>query len=160
MMFQMVRDNSKSEPASADAIVTQLLHYHMPLLYFVCNHLIDVCFEIYVMMSSDLYGTCSSADVIVMFHTNSNLPHSHGTQNVHNCNPFGNIATVAVSCKTSDHADIVYSICNIFHFICIPTGKIVSKTPLIRTQARGPFSDPQSNAILTRPSTPRLLETV
>ena len=31
--------------------------------------------DIYVMMSSDLYGTCSSADVIVMSHTNSNLPY-------------------------------------------------------------------------------------
>ena len=31
--------------ASADIIVTQLLHYHMPLLYFVCNHLIVVLFS-------------------------------------------------------------------------------------------------------------------
>ena len=33
---------------------------------------IDVCIDIYVMMSSDLYGTCSSTDVIVMSRTNSN----------------------------------------------------------------------------------------
>ena len=37
---QMVRDSSKNALASTDAIVTQLLRYHMPLLYFVCNHLI------------------------------------------------------------------------------------------------------------------------
>ena len=37
---QMVRDSSKKAVASADVIVTQLLCYHMPLLYFVCNHLI------------------------------------------------------------------------------------------------------------------------
>ena len=43
--------------------------------------LIDVCTDIYVMMSSDLYGTCSSANVIVVSHTNSNLPHRC------NCNP-------------------------------------------------------------------------
>ena len=36
--------------------------------------LIDVCIDIYVMMNSDLYGTCSSTDVIVMSCTNSNLP--------------------------------------------------------------------------------------
>ena len=35
-----------------------------------------------------------SADVIVMSHTNSNLP--YGTQRGHNCNPFGNVATVSV----------------------------------------------------------------
>ena len=28
--------------ASMDVIVAQLLHYHMPLLYFVCNHLIII----------------------------------------------------------------------------------------------------------------------
>ena len=50
------------------------------------------------MMSSDLYGTCSSSDVIVMSRTNSNL--SYGTQYGHNCNQFGNIATVTASCKT------------------------------------------------------------
>ena len=53
---------------------------------------IDVCTDIYVTMSSDLYGTCSSADVIVMSRTNSNLP--YGTQCGCNCNPFGNIATL------------------------------------------------------------------
>ena len=37
---QMVRDSSKNALASADVIVTQLLRYNMPLLYFVCNHLI------------------------------------------------------------------------------------------------------------------------
>ena len=37
---QMVRDSSKNTLASVDVIVTQLLRYHMPLLYFVCNHLI------------------------------------------------------------------------------------------------------------------------
>ena len=30
----------KNALARADIIVTQLLRYHMPLLYFVCNHLI------------------------------------------------------------------------------------------------------------------------
>ena len=37
---QMVQDSSKNALASVDVIVTQLLRYHMPLLYFVCNHLI------------------------------------------------------------------------------------------------------------------------
>ena len=37
-----------------------------------------------------------------------------------NCNPFGNVATVTLQCVVQDvalvdHADIVYSICNIFH---------------------------------------------
>ena len=36
---QMVRDSSKNALARLDVIVTQLLRYHMPLLYFVCNHL-------------------------------------------------------------------------------------------------------------------------
>ena len=39
---QMIRDSSKNALASADVIVTQLLRYHIPLLYFVCNHLIGV----------------------------------------------------------------------------------------------------------------------
>ena len=117
--------------------------------------LIDVCTDIYVMMSSYLYGTCSSADVIVMSCTNSNLlrgcncnPYIGGSRGVcwhmpplqkpilsfsHTFSlksahvggqnppkmgphpPYGkswirpchNIATVS--------ADIVYSICNIFH---------------------------------------------
>ena len=30
----------KNALASVDVIVTQLLHYHLSLLYFVCNHLI------------------------------------------------------------------------------------------------------------------------
>ena len=30
----------KNALASTDIIVTQLLRYHMPLLYFACNHLI------------------------------------------------------------------------------------------------------------------------
>ena len=33
----------KNALASVDVIVTQLLRYHMPLLYFVCNHLISLC---------------------------------------------------------------------------------------------------------------------
>ena len=37
---QMVRDSSKNALASADIIVTQLLRYHMPLLYFVYKQLI------------------------------------------------------------------------------------------------------------------------
>ena len=37
---QMVRDSLENALASTDVIVTQLLRYHMPLLYFVCNHLI------------------------------------------------------------------------------------------------------------------------
>ena len=37
---QMVRDSSKTALASVDAIVTQLLCYNMPLLYFICKHLI------------------------------------------------------------------------------------------------------------------------
>ena len=32
----------KNALASTDVIVTQLLCYHMPLLYFICNHLITV----------------------------------------------------------------------------------------------------------------------
>ena len=36
---------------------------------------IDVCVDIYVMMSSDVFGTCSCLDIIVMSHTNSNLPY-------------------------------------------------------------------------------------
>ena len=31
----------KNALASMDVIVTQLLRYHMPLLYFICNYLID-----------------------------------------------------------------------------------------------------------------------
>ena len=63
--------------------------------------IIDVCIDIYVMMSSDLYGTCSNVDVIVMSRTNSkeDVIVTH------------NIATVS--------ADIVYSICNIFHYISV-----------------------------------------
>ena len=37
---QMVRDSSKNALARMDIIVTQLLRYHMPLLYFICTHLI------------------------------------------------------------------------------------------------------------------------
>ena len=51
-------------------------------------------------MSSDLYGTCSSPDVIVMSRTDSYLP--YGTQCRRNA--------------LTDHADIIYSICNIFHW--------------------------------------------
>ena len=43
---QIVRDSSKNALASADIIVTQLLRYHMPLLYFVCNHLIFLFYEL------------------------------------------------------------------------------------------------------------------
>ena len=32
----------KNALASTDVIVTQLLHCHMPLFYFVCNHLIGL----------------------------------------------------------------------------------------------------------------------
>ena len=37
-----------------------------------------------------------------------------------NCNPFGNVATVTSQCVVQDvalvdHADIVYSVCNIFN---------------------------------------------
>ena len=39
----------KNALASADVIVTQLLCYHMPLLYFVCNHLV------YIFLQSDMY---------------------------------------------------------------------------------------------------------
>ena len=39
---QMVRDSSKNALASADVMVTQLLHYQMPLFYLVCNHLIYI----------------------------------------------------------------------------------------------------------------------
>ena len=39
------------------------------------DYVIDVCVDIYVMMSSDLYGACNSVDVIVMSRTNSNLPY-------------------------------------------------------------------------------------
>ena len=49
--------------------------------------------DIYVMMSADLYGTCSSAGVIVMSHTNSNL--LYRTKCRRNCNQFSNVATVA-----------------------------------------------------------------
>ena len=42
---------------------------------YMGQKIIDVCVDICVMMSSDLYGTCSSADVIVMSRTNSNLPY-------------------------------------------------------------------------------------
>ena len=54
-----------------------------------CGTLImDVCINIYVMMSSDLYGTCRHSLC-------GTLSHAHGC----NCNPFGNVATVK-SCKT------------------------------------------------------------
>ena len=46
---------------------------------------INVCIDIYVMMSSDLYGTCRHC----LYGTLSHL-----VQRRHNCNPFGNIATV------------------------------------------------------------------
>ena len=46
---------------------------------------IDVCVDIYVMMSSDLYGTCSNVDIIVMSRTNSNQ--LYGTQRGCTCNP-------------------------------------------------------------------------
>ena len=38
-------------------------------------------------------------------------------QHGRNCNPFGNVATVSVvqDIALADHADIVYSVCNIFH---------------------------------------------
>ena len=49
-------------------------------------------------MSSDLYGTC-------LYGTKSRTCGC-------NCNPFGSVATVSV---VQDVADIVYSICNIFH---------------------------------------------
>ena len=48
----------------------------------------------------------------------------YGTQCGCNCTPFGNIARVTVSCKTSDHADIIYSICNSFHFYNVSPLKI------------------------------------
>ena len=89
----------------------------MPLLYFVCNHLIDVCIDINVMMSSDLYGTCSSADIIVMSCTNSNLP--YGTQRRCNCNPFGNVATVTM--QTSFTVSVI-------SFITYIDGRIKNKT--------------------------------
>ena len=50
--------------------------------------IIDVCIDIYVMMSSDFYGTCRHC--------------LYGTKSCtcgRNCNPFGNVATV-MSCKT------------------------------------------------------------
>ena len=75
----------------------------MDMLYRIV--FIDVCIDIYVTMTSDLYGTCSSANVIVMSRTNSNLP--YGTQQGRNCNPSNSQRALA------DHADIVYSICNI-----------------------------------------------
>ena len=50
---------------------------------FLCLSFIDVCMDIYVMMSSDLYGTCGHC----LYET---LSHMRGC----NCNPFGNIATV------------------------------------------------------------------
>ena len=67
-------------------------------------------------MSPDLYGTCRHC----LYET---LCRKCG----HNCNPFGNVATVtsqlAYFCivqdiALADHADIVYSICNIFHYVC------------------------------------------
>ena len=67
------------------------------------GYFIDVCTDIYVMMSSDLYGTYKHC-------LYGALSRTHG----HSCNPFGNLATVSVM---QDVADIVYSICNIFHFI-------------------------------------------
>ena len=50
--------------------------------------IIDVCIDIYVMMSSDMYGTCRHC----LYGT---LSRTHGR----NGNPFGNVATVT-SCKT------------------------------------------------------------
>ena len=75
--------------------------------------LIDVCIDIYVMMSSDLYGTCRHCLYGTL---------SHKCRR--NCNPFCNVATatsqLAYCCVVqdvalADHEDIVYSICNIFH---------------------------------------------
>ena len=45
--------------ASADIIVTQLLCYHMPLLYFVCSHLIYHCDD--SIMSAN--ASCFSYDI-------------------------------------------------------------------------------------------------
>ena len=45
--------------------------------------IIDVCIDIYVMMSSDLYGTCRHCLCGTLFHMRGR-----------NYNPFGNIATV------------------------------------------------------------------
>ena len=72
------------------------------------------------MMSSDFYGTCRHC----LYGT---LSHMHGR----NCNPFGNIATVTSQCVVQDvalvdHADIVYNICNIFHFrTVVPINSVV-----------------------------------
>ena len=66
---QMVRDSSKNALASADVIVTQLLCYHMPLLYFVCNHLMLIgfsgtahfnFFSITIELAIDVYITVDS----------------------------------------------------------------------------------------------------
>ena len=51
--------------------------------------IIDVCIDIYVMMSSDLYGTCRHC----LYGTLSCMRRC-------NCNPFGNMATVTASCQT------------------------------------------------------------
>ena len=82
------------------------------ILNCISVQIIDVCMDIYVMMSSDLYGTCRHCLYGTL---------SHPCRR--NCNPFGNVATVIYQCIVQDvalvdHADIVYSICNIFHFNC------------------------------------------
>ena len=78
------------EPAPEDLVcptcgktfkIVKTMHEHLAVHRGPYPCLIDVCIDIYVMMSSDLYGTCSSADVIVMSRTNSNLLHGR------NCNP-------------------------------------------------------------------------
>ena len=57
---------------------------------FVALGLVDVCIDIYVMMSSDLYGMCRCQHCV------------YGTLSLtcgRNCNPFGNVATITASCK-------------------------------------------------------------
>ena len=43
----------KNALANVDIIVTQLLRYHMPLLYFVCNHLIYMASDIFNIKSAN-----------------------------------------------------------------------------------------------------------
>ena len=53
--------------------------------------IIDVCTDIYVMMSSDLYETCRCRHCLYR-----TLSHTCRR----NCNKFGNVATITASCKT------------------------------------------------------------
>ena len=48
----------KNALASMDVIVTQLLCYHIPLLYFICNHLIYNVLAMGLTNANDIFEQC------------------------------------------------------------------------------------------------------